>query len=50
MWNNLENKIISFADDTILNEEDETPSDPINVANSLNWELFKIQSFVQREE
>ena len=36
MWNDLENKIISYADNTILYAEVASPSERINVANSLN--------------
>ena len=52
MWNNLENKIIPYADDTSLYADDTTlyaeaasPSDRISVANSLNRDLAKIQSW-----
>ena len=44
-WNYLENKIISYADDTTLYAEVASLSDHIIVANSLNRELFKIQSW-----
>ena len=40
MWNDLENKIILYADDTILYAEAASPYDHINVANSLSRDLF----------
>ena len=43
MWNDLENKVILYADDTTLYAEVASPSGRINVANSLNRDLFKIQ-------
>ena len=36
MYNNLENKIVSYADDTTLYSEISTPPDRIKVADSLN--------------
>ena len=45
MWNDLENKIISYADDTTLYAEVASPSNLTNVVNSLNWYLAKIQSY-----
>ena len=45
MWNVLENKIISYADDTNLYTEVASPSDRTNVDNSLNKDLVKIQSW-----
>ena len=42
MWNDLENKIISYADDTTLYAEIASPSECTNVANSLNRDLAKI--------
>ena len=39
MWNDLENKIISFVDDTNLYVNIASVSDRINVANSLNRDL-----------
>ena len=44
MWNDLENKVISYADDTTLYAVVASPSDSINVDNSLNINLVKIQS------
>ena len=41
MWNDLENKIVSFEDDTTLYVEVASSSD----RNSLNRDLFKIQSW-----
>ena len=43
MWNDLENKMISYADDTTLYAEIASPSDRINVFNSLNRDFAKIQ-------
>ena len=45
MWNNLENKIISYADDTTLYAEINSPSDRSLVAESLNRDLSNIQSW-----
>ena len=45
MWNDLENKIILYANDTSLYAEVAPPSDSINVSSSLNRDLFKIQSW-----
>ena len=45
MWNDLENKIISYADDTTLYAEVASPSECTNVANSLYRDLAKIQSW-----
>ena len=45
MWTDPENKIISFADNTSFYLEGASPSDHINVANSLNRDLVKIQSW-----
>ena len=42
MWKELENKIISYADDTTFYAEVASPSDCTNVANSLNRDLAKI--------
>ena len=39
MWNDLENKIISYADETTLYAEVASASDRINFANSLNRDL-----------
>ena len=44
MWNDLENKIISYADDITLYAEVASHSERTNVANSLNKDLAKIQS------
>ena len=41
IWNDLENKIISCADDLTLKAEVSSPSDRINVSNSLNRDLTK---------
>ena len=46
LWNNLENKVISYADDTTLYAVVASPSDSINVDNSLNINLVKIQSWL----
>ena len=35
MWNDLKNKIISYADDTTLYAEVASPSERTNVVNSL---------------
>ena len=45
MRNDLENEIVSYADDTSLYAEVASPSDRIYVSNSLNRDLFKIQSW-----
>ena len=45
MSNDLENKNISHADDTTLYAEAASPSECKNVANSLNRDLAKIQSW-----
>ena len=45
IWNDLENKIILYADDTTFYAEVTSPFDCINVANSLNRDLVKIQSW-----
>ena len=45
MWNNLENKIVSYADDTTLYGEVKSPSLRTSVADSLNRDLSKIQSW-----
>ena len=45
MWNDLENKTISYADDTDLYHEVARTSNNINVAISLNRDLFEIQSW-----
>ena len=45
MWKDLENKIISYADDTILYAEVASPSEHTNIASSLNRNLTKIQSW-----
>ena len=42
MWNDLENKIISYADDTTLYA---SPSERTNVDNYLNRDLAKIKSW-----
>ena len=44
MWNNLEKKIVSYADDTTLYSEIITSSDRVKCANSLNRDLFRIQT------
>ena len=41
IWNDLENKIICFADDTTLYSKVAFPSDRINAANSSNKGLVK---------
>ena len=43
MWNDLENKIILYADDKNFYTEVASPSGCINVDNSLNKDLVKIQ-------
>ena len=45
MWNNLENKIISYADDTTLYADISFPSNRNAVAESLNRDLLKIQEW-----
>ena len=45
MWNDLEYKIISYANDTTLYAEVASPSERANVANSLNRDLAKILSW-----
>ena len=45
MWNDLENKIILYANDTALYAEVASHSGCINVANSFNRDLVKIQSW-----
>ena len=45
MWNDLENKIILYANDTTLYAEVALPSDCVNVANSLNKDSLKILSW-----
>ena len=40
MWNDLEYKMILYADDTTLYAKVASHSDCINVANSLNRDLF----------
>ena len=45
MWNDLENNIISYRDDTTLYAEVASLSERTNVANSLNRDLAKIQSW-----
>ncbi len=44
MWTDLENKIVSYADDTTLYGNVNSPEDRAAVANSLNRDLLKIQS------
>ena len=45
MWNDLKIKFILYADDTTLYAEVASPSNHINVANSLTRDLAKIQSW-----
>ena len=45
MWNKPENKIISFADDITLYAGVASPSNRINVANSLKRQLVKNYSW-----
>ena len=45
MWNDLENIIISYADDNTLYAEVESLSGRINFSNFLNRGLLKIQSW-----
>ena len=45
MWNDLENKVILYTDDATLYSEVASPFDRINVANFLNRDLVKIQSW-----
>ena len=45
IWNDLENKMISYADDSILYAEFASLSNRMNVANSLKKDLAKIQSW-----
>ena len=44
MWNDLKNRIVSFADDNALYAEVAFPTNLLNIANSLNRDLFKIKS------
>ena len=44
MWNNLENLIVSYADDTTHYSEISTPSDCVKDADSLNSDLLSIQT------
>ena len=44
-WNNLENKIVSYADDTTFYSEISTPFDYVKVADSLNRDLFRTQTW-----
>ena len=45
MWNDLENKIISPADDITLYAKVPSPYDCTNVVNSLNRNQLKIQLY-----
>ena len=45
LGNDLENKVVSYADDTTHFESISKPSDRIGVAGSLNRNLAKIQSW-----
>ena len=45
MWNNLENKIVAYADDTTLYSEIASPSERSAVADSLNRDLLRIQEW-----
>ena len=45
MWNDLENRIISCVDDTILYAEVASPSDSINDVDFLNRYLLKNRSW-----
>ena len=45
LGDNLENKIVSYADDTTLFARISNPSERISVARSLNRDLAKIQSW-----
>ena len=45
MWNNLENKIVSYADNTTLYSEVRTPPDWVKVVDSLNRDLLRIQNW-----
>ena len=45
MWNSLENKIVSYADDIRLFSEISTPSVRVKVADSLNRDLLRIQTW-----
>ena len=45
MWNDLENEIVLYVDDTTLYAEVAQPSEPTNVANSLNKVFVKIKSW-----
>ena len=42
MWNNLENKSISYADDTTLYSEIITPSDRVKGVDSFNGDFLRI--------
>ena len=45
MWNGLENKVVAYADDTSLYAEIKSPAERVSVADSLNRDLRKIQSW-----
>ena len=45
MWNNLENKIVSYADNTTLYSEISTPSDCVKGADSLSRDLLRTQTW-----
>ena len=47
MWMNLENKLISYADDTTLYSLINSPNDRVMVADSLNRDLHKIYIWCQ---
>ena len=47
LGDNLENKIVSYADDTTLFARISNPSERISVARSLNRDLAKIQSWCE---
>ena len=45
MWNGLENKIVSYADDTTVYAEVKCPADRATVSDSLNRDLVTIESW-----
>ena len=45
MWNNVENKIVSYADDATLYSEISTSSDCVKDANFLNRDLLILQTW-----
>ena len=48
MWHNLENKLIAYADDATLYASINSHIDRVSVADSLNRDISKIESWCQR--